>query len=50
MKVEDSQLRAESSSSLKSFGDASSVLYDNESHEVFDDSGYSSTDLKKRAL
>ncbi|KAJ1356553.1 hypothetical protein KIN20_014283 [Parelaphostrongylus tenuis] len=39
MKVEEPDLREESSSSLQSFDDASSVLYDNETPEAFDDSG-----------
>ncbi|KAJ1361625.1 hypothetical protein KIN20_020920 [Parelaphostrongylus tenuis] len=39
MKVEKSYLREESSFSLQSFDDASSVLYDNETPEAFDDSG-----------
>ncbi|KAJ1356539.1 hypothetical protein KIN20_014270 [Parelaphostrongylus tenuis] len=34
-KIEDSQLRAESSTSQQSFDDDSSVLYDNESPEAF---------------
>ncbi|KAJ1346005.1 hypothetical protein KIN20_000669 [Parelaphostrongylus tenuis] len=39
MKVEESDLREESSSSLHSFDDASSVLYDSETPEAFYDSG-----------
>ncbi|KAJ1358058.1 hypothetical protein KIN20_016364 [Parelaphostrongylus tenuis] len=39
MKVEESDLPEESSSSLQSFDDDSSVLYDNEAPEAFDDSG-----------
>ncbi|KAJ1356575.1 hypothetical protein KIN20_014305 [Parelaphostrongylus tenuis] len=39
MNVEDLELRAESSFSLQSIDDASSVLYDNESPEAFNDSG-----------
>ncbi|KAJ1361634.1 hypothetical protein KIN20_020927 [Parelaphostrongylus tenuis] len=39
MNVEESDLPDESSSSLQSFDDASSVLYDNETPEAFHDSG-----------
>ncbi|KAJ1356271.1 hypothetical protein KIN20_013951 [Parelaphostrongylus tenuis] len=39
MKVEESALPEESSSSLQSFDDAFSVLFDNETPEAFDDSG-----------
>ncbi|KAJ1356567.1 hypothetical protein KIN20_014297 [Parelaphostrongylus tenuis] len=39
MKSEESDVREESSFSLQSFDDASSVLYDNEIPEAFDDSG-----------
>ncbi|KAJ1356523.1 hypothetical protein KIN20_014254 [Parelaphostrongylus tenuis] len=39
MKVEESDLREESSSSLQSFYDASSLRYDNETPEALDDSG-----------
>ncbi|KAJ1356583.1 hypothetical protein KIN20_014314 [Parelaphostrongylus tenuis] len=39
MEVEEWDLPEESSSSLQSFDDASSVLYDNETPEAFDDSG-----------
>ncbi|KAJ1350254.1 hypothetical protein KIN20_005996 [Parelaphostrongylus tenuis] len=39
MKVDESDLREESSSSLQSFDDTSSVLYDNETPETFDGSG-----------
>ncbi|KAJ1351518.1 hypothetical protein KIN20_007541 [Parelaphostrongylus tenuis] len=39
MKVEEPDLREESSSSMQLFNDASSVLYDNETQEAFDNSG-----------
>ncbi|KAJ1362636.1 hypothetical protein KIN20_022257 [Parelaphostrongylus tenuis] len=39
MNVEESDLPDESSSSLQSFDDAFSVLYDNETPEAFYDSG-----------
>ncbi|KAJ1356558.1 hypothetical protein KIN20_014288 [Parelaphostrongylus tenuis] len=35
----ESRLRAESSTSLQSFDDGSSVLHDNQSPEAFNDSG-----------
>ncbi|KAJ1356522.1 hypothetical protein KIN20_014253 [Parelaphostrongylus tenuis] len=38
MKIEESDLPDESSSSLQSFDDASSVLYDNETSEAIDES------------